>query len=146
MAGKLLLLGCLASTLFMAGVIAFVHVVHYPLFSRVGGEAFRDYHRDHVRLTGLVVMGPMALELATSLALALRPPTGSPAWLAWAGLAAAAVTWGVTMFSSVPAHDRLSLGFDAAAHARLVSTNGLRAAAWAAHAAIVVVMSFRAMR
>ena len=36
----LILLGHLAATLFMVGVIWFVQVVHYPLFAKVGATAF----------------------------------------------------------------------------------------------------------
>ena len=41
MESKLPFLACLGSTLYMTGLIWFVHVVHYPLFSRVGWENFR---------------------------------------------------------------------------------------------------------
>ena len=37
---KLTLTACLASTLFMTGVIVFVQVVHYPLFGLVEPRAF----------------------------------------------------------------------------------------------------------
>lgn len=146
MTQTLCLLACLAATFFMTGVIVFVHVVHYPLFNATGPEAFAAYHREHVRLTGYVVMVPMVVELATAALLAWSPPAGSGPRLAWAGLGAAALTWGVTAFYSVPCHNRLAMGFDPATHARLVSTNALRVVAWGAHSAVVLVMAARAMR
>jgi hypothetical protein len=56
------LLANLAATLFMVGVIWFVQVVHYPLFSRVGSEKFSLYPKAHSRLTTYVVGPPMLVE------------------------------------------------------------------------------------
>jgi hypothetical protein len=56
---KYVLLAHLAATLFMIGVIWFVQVVHYPLFSRVGPEKFSLYSEAHSRLTTYVVGPPM---------------------------------------------------------------------------------------
>ena len=59
---KYVLLANLGATLFMVGVIWFVRVVHYPLFSRVGGESFALYSEAHSRLTTYVVGSPMLVE------------------------------------------------------------------------------------
>src|SRR5690242_11744149 len=91
--GAPVLLICLASTLFMTGLVWFVQVVHYPLFARVGTASFADYHHAHSRATTRVVLVPMALELASSLALIFIHPAGIGRALAWAGLAAAVLTW-----------------------------------------------------
>ncbi len=56
---KYVLLAHLAATLFMIGVIWFVQVVQYPLFSRVGPEKFSLYSEAHSRLTTYVVGPPM---------------------------------------------------------------------------------------
>ena len=56
------LLANLGATLFMVCVIWFVQVVHYPLFSRVGGEAFAPYSEAHSRPTTYVVGPPMIVE------------------------------------------------------------------------------------
>ena len=61
MASDALLLACLASTLFMTGLIWFVQVVHYPLFDRVGAARFVPYHAAHSRRTSWVVAAPMAI-------------------------------------------------------------------------------------
>ena len=55
-AGKFALLACLASTLFMTGLIWFVQVVHYPLFSEVEPGDFLRYHAAHPRRTTRVVL------------------------------------------------------------------------------------------
>jgi hypothetical protein len=135
------LLACLASTLFMAGVIGVVQVVHYPLFDEVGREEFERYHAEHCRLMGYVVGLPMVVELFSSIFLVVSPPEGvSLAW-PWAGLAMAIVSWGTTGFVSVPLHDKLARGFDAWAHRRLVATNWIRFLSWNAHALIALAMT-----
>ena len=50
MLSKYVLLACLASTLYMTGVIVVVQVVHYPLFERVEATSFRRHHAEHARL------------------------------------------------------------------------------------------------
>lgn len=140
------LLACLASTLYMTGVIAVVQWVHYPLFDRVDPASFRRYHAAHVRLMTHVVLAPMAIELATSGWMFAWPPSGAERWLSGAGLVAALTTWSVTAAVSVPLHNRLAEGFDAAAHRALVRTNAIRAAAWVVHSAIVLTMTARALR
>ena len=140
---KLVFLACLAATLFMTGVIWFVEVVHYPLMGRVGTDGWRAYHADHTRLTGRVVLVPMVVELVTSAWLVGARPTWLSPALAWAGLVAAVLTWGITFLLSVPAHNHLAAGFDSAWHRSLVGTNILRAVAWTAHAAILLVATYR---
>jgi hypothetical protein len=140
------LLACLASTLYMTGVIAVVQWVHYPLFERVERAAFPPYHAEHVRLMTYVVFAPMVIELLTSAWLAMWPPRGSDGWLSAAGLLAAIVTWILTAGVSVPLHNRLARGFEAVAHRALVRSNALRTAAWLAHSAIVLTMAAGALR
>ena len=142
---KLALLICLASTLFMTGVIWFVQVVHYPLFDRVKTEAFRRYHADHSRLTTYVVMVPMTLELLSSLALVVQRPSGSSRELTLLGFGLALSTWVITFLKSVPAHERLGHGFDSSIHRQLVRSNVARVVAWTAHSVVVLVMTARTM-
>jgi hypothetical protein len=137
---KLALLTCLASTLFMTGLIWFVQVVHYPLFDRVGPDHFGRYHAEHTRRTTRVVLGPMALELGSSLILIAIRPWGMNRVLVWAGLVCAGLTWLSTIGSQVPSHARLAIGFDRETHRALVATNIMRVASWTAHAAVVLVM------
>ena len=59
------------STLYMTGLIWFVQVVHYPLKSSVGHEAFKEYQRLHVMKTGWVVGPPMLMEAASAIWLGL---------------------------------------------------------------------------
>ena len=144
MAARIAFVACLGSSLFMTGLIWFVHVVHYPLMSRVGAEGFRAYHADHTRLTGYVVGVPMVVELLGSAWLVVADrPRGLPLSWAVAGLVLTGVTWGVTGLQSVPAHNRLALGFDAATHRTLLATDLSRALAWTGHAAMLLAATWR---
>ncbi len=143
---RLTLLACVASTLFMTGLIWFVQVVHYPLFGAVAREDFGRYHVLHSQRTTWVVIVPMLVELITSFVLTQQRPAGVGPALAWAGFAAALLTWLSTAFVQVPLHGRLGAGFDPSAHAALVSTNLARALFWTAHAAVVLVMLARGLR
>jgi hypothetical protein len=127
-----LLLVHAATTLFMVGIIWFVQIVHYPLFSRVGEAAFSEYERHHARRTGWVVAIPMVLELATATATVLV--IGGA--LAWYGLSLLAVAWVSTGIWQVPAHRRLARGFDADTHRHLLNTNWVRTVAWSTRGGI----------
>lgn len=120
----------IASTLFMTGVIWVVQLVHYPLFERVGADAFSAYEIEHRTRISLVVVLPMLVELATAAWIAVRPPAAVPPWSARAGLALLAVVWASTFLLQVPLHDRLSVGHDPEAIRALVRGNALRTAAW----------------
>lgn len=138
---------CLGSTLFMTGLIWFVQVVHYPLFGRVArhdADAWRAYHAAHCRLTGYVVFGPMVVELLSAAWLVFGSrPKGMGFSPAGDGLLAALVTWGVTGLASMPDHNRLASGFDAATHGRLVRLNVLRTIAWTYHAGILLWVAWK---
>lgn len=130
-----------ASAWFMAGLIWFVHVVHYPLFDRVGPEGFPDYHREHSRRTTLVVAPVMLLELLAASVLAAlllprRPDAPLLALLALLNLALVLAVWASTFLVQVPLHDRLARGPDPALVERLVRTNALRVLLWTARAPI----------
>lgn len=145
MATKLTLLACVASTLFMTGLIWFVQAVHYPMFNRVEPSRFAAYHAEHSARTTRVVLVPMVVELLSSLALAVRRPEGVGPALAWAAFAAAVLTWASTALVQVPLHNRLAGGFDGDAHRALVGSNLVRAGLWTAHAALVLVMAARGL-
>ena len=139
------LLANLSTTLFMVGVIWFVQVVHYPLFSRVGGEGFALYSEVHSRLTTYVVGPPMLAEAATALLLVFRRPAEIPSWSALVGLALVGMIWASTALLQVPRHTALGSGFDRAALSGLVLTNWLRTVAWSVRGALVLWMTARAL-
>jgi hypothetical protein len=137
------LLAHLAATLYMVGVVWFVQVVHYPLFSRVGPEEFSLYSEAHSRLTTYVVGPPMLAEAATALLLVFRRPEGVPLAAALTGLALVVVVWLSTALLQVPRHTTLGSGFDRRAWSGLVLSNWVRTVAWSARGGLVLWMAAR---
>ena len=90
---QLVLLVHAAATLFMVGLIWFVQVVHYPLFSSVGSEWFPAYEAAHTHLTGWVVVPPMMIELVTAMVLIWIRPAGVRSTHVGIGLVLLALIW-----------------------------------------------------
>ena len=131
----------LYSTLCMVGLIWFVQVVHYPMMADVDQASFVNYERIHRSRTTMVVMPLMLTELATAILLLLYSSSGNSRWLAIAGLVLVVVIWLTTFLLSVPMHERLSQGFDAEAHRRLVNTNWIRTWGWSLRGVIAILLS-----
>lgn len=126
----------LIATLYMTGLIWFVQLVHYPLFAKVGEDAFVAYEAAHTQRTSVAVMGAMLVELGTAIGLIWMRPAVILAAEAWIGLGLVGVIWASTFFLQVPAHTRLGQGFDAAIATRLVRTNWIRTVAWTLRAGL----------
>ncbi|MDB4409072.1 hypothetical protein N9165_03305 [Akkermansiaceae bacterium] len=62
---RLLLLIQLIASAAMTGIIWIVQVAVYPLFAKVGAEAFNVYHEDYMFLVSFVIMPLMAIEALT---------------------------------------------------------------------------------
>lgn len=136
---SVVLLLSFASSAFMTGLIWFVQVVHYPLFSSVGERHFEVYEQEHVRRTGFVVAPVMILELLTAIWLVITPPPWMPRSVAVLALALVIAVWLSTAFWQVPAHRKLSEGFDANVLVRLVRSNLVRAVLWTGRTLILLV-------
>lgn len=134
-----------AATAFMAGLIWFVQIVHYPLFDAVGRDAFVAYERRHVRATGWVVGPAMLTEAATAVLILPLAEAGAVRWLAWVGFVLLGVVWLSTALLQVPCHRRLERAYDAAAVRRLVRTNWVRTAAWSGRLIVAGLLVFKAM-
>lgn len=124
----------------MVGIIWFVQIVHYPLFSRVGTAGFPAYSDAHSRLTTYVVGPPMLVEAASAVLLVSVRHAGIPVYLAWVGLVLPAVVWLSTALLQVPRHTKLGLAFDSAEWTGLVATNWVRTAAWSLRAGVALAM------
>lgn len=135
---RLLLVAQLAATLFLTGVIWFVQVVHYPLFASTGGAEFRAFERRHRALTTWVVAPSMLAEGVCAMLLFWLRPSHLTVWQLVPGLLLLIAIWASTAFVQIPCHERLSHGFDVAAHRRLVRTNWVRTAAWSARGVLAV--------
>ena len=133
----------LAATLYMVGVIWMVQLVHYPLYNRVGREAFPDYETRHNDGMTLVVGPAMLVEAATVALLALLPSSRVPTSSAWWGAGLLAIIWLSTALLQVPCHNRLVNGFDQATYERLVQSNWIRTIAWTLRGALAMWMVWR---
>jgi hypothetical protein len=129
------------STLSMVGVIWFVQVVHYPLFRCIAPESFSAFEHRHQLRTSIVVMPLMIAEAVSALLLFWTRPETIPLPAVQLGALLLVVIWASTFFVQVPAHNRLSNGFDAPTHKRLVHTNWIRTASWTARGVLVCWMS-----
>lgn len=143
-----LLLVQAASAWFLTGLIWVIQLVHYPLMARVGEAGWVGYQHAHMRRITWIV-APAMLTEAVSAALCLRlvingldTDPGSGGSVAWHAVLVGllVVIWGSTWLLQVPAHTRLTRGFDGRAHRRLVQTNWIRTAAWSTRAVILALM------
>jgi hypothetical protein len=136
----------LLATVYMAGVIWFVQVVHYPMFSgfsefsEFAGTEFRSCAIRHQRLTARVVLLPMVIEITTGIWLAIAHHNSATAMWWWIALALIGVIWWSTFAIQVPLHQTLARGFQPAAHQRLVTSNWVRTVAWSVRAVLVGVL------
>ena len=137
---KWMLLLHTAATLSLVGLIWFVQIVHYPLFSRVGYDQFRRYEMEHQRLTTWVVGPLMLLELGTALALLWYQPSELESWLVWLGLVLIAAIWLMTYSIQVPQHAALVFSYDSSIQKELVAGNWYRTVAWTARGGLVLWM------
>ncbi len=129
-AGAVLLTIHLFATAAMVGLIWFVQVVHYPLFTAVGVDEFTAYERAHTKLTSFVVGPLMMLEGGSALWIAIAPPDGVNRVVALLGLVVLGVIHASTVFLQVPQHTALSDGYDPVRVRRLVRTNWIRTIGW----------------
>ena len=129
------LLANLCSSLAMTGLIWFVQIVHYPMFSRVGEREFAEYAKQHARLTSLVVGPLLLIETMSAVGLAFLSGERIAVWL---GLGLVGVIWVSTAVIQIPCHTRLARGFDAGVHRRLVRSNWIRTIAWSARSGLAL--------
>jgi len=130
----------LASCVFMTGLIWFVQLVHYPMMLSIREDDFDAYRREHMKRTAPVVILPMILHLASSLALLIWPTRGVPEWLLWIGAGLAGITWLSTGLLQVPCYKKLEQeGYSVALLKRLVRTNWVRTIAWTAHSTTLII-------
>lgn len=128
----------LVATTAMTGLIWFVQVVHYPLFSAIGAAESPGYAVEHQRRTSFVVGAPMAVEGVSSLWLVAAPPDGLGRVWPLIGLAVLGVVLGSTVLLQVPQHAVLAQELDLDRVRRLVRTNWIRTVGWSARCAIAV--------
>ena len=126
-------------TIYMTGLIWFVQVTHYPLFSMIDARSFPAYEAAHCRRTTWVVLPPMLVELGFAGWLWLATPDDSST-LAAIALAMVVAIWVSTFAVQVPCHNRLNSRLDHHIVRRLVASNWLRTALWTGRTAIAVAL------
>ncbi len=126
----------LAATLFMVGLIWFVQVVHYPLFSRLTGDASIPFAVEHQRRTAWVVGLPMLTEGLTTLWLFFDPVNSRI--LPLLGVLVLLKIYLSTILLQIPLHKKLSNGHDKGVVRKLVATNWIRTIGWTTRAAIAI--------
>lgn len=126
------------ASLYMAGLIWFVQLVHYPMFADVPADDFVEYERIHQARTAWAVGPMMLLEVATAIAMFWHRPAGVPVWLPWVGLGLLLLVDGSTAAFFGPQHGRLSAGFDARLHRQLVDWNWVRTFGWTARGTLML--------
>jgi hypothetical protein len=131
----------LASSLFLFGLIAYVQVVHYPLFIKIPAEAFYSYELSHQKRTSFVVIVPMCLELLSSSLIFFNKLFGAPANLFlydYLGYSLLLLVWISTFFIQMPIHHALEKGCDVRLIKRLCITNWIRTFSWGIRSTILL--------
>lgn len=128
-----ILLVNVAAVLFMTGFIWTMQLVHYPLFNRVGADAFPGYEADHNRLFFLVAGPGIILTLVTGVTLLFVRPAKIPLAAAIVGLLLFTAIVISTVLLQAPQHAILNGGFDRNAYEFLLKTNWIRTVAWSAY-------------
>jgi hypothetical protein len=126
-----------AATWYMVGLIWFVQVVHYPLFSFAAKDNFVNFEQAHSSLTSLVVGPPMLVELITAILMVALAANSQKRMISGVALLLLVIVWCSTAFLQIPAHNKLGAGFDSGAHGTLVATNWIRTVSWSARGLIL---------
>ena len=136
----LLLIVHLVATTMMAGLIWFVQLVHYPLFSKVSEQEFVVYELEHQRRTAWVVGPLMFFEAASAITLVFWSTEEFGLILPLTGVFILGGIHLSTLFLQVPKHRELSSKFDPRVVDELVSTNWVRTVGWSARGFIAAAM------
>ena len=129
----------LAGTALMVGFIWTIQLLTYPMMAAVPAEGFVAYevaHRNRVTAV-LAVLAPVEIVASAGVVVAVD---GVPRWLSVGAGALLLAIWLSTLLFYAPLHMRLSTGFDARVHRRLVRTNWVRTIAWTLRGAAAITM------
>jgi hypothetical protein len=128
----LVLLVQTAAARYMVGFIWTMQIVHYPLFDRVGRDAFAAYETEHNRRFGVLVAPGIAVVAVTAVIQLFVRSATTPLAATIGELVLLIVIIVSTVLYQAPQHARLSSGFDPAAYQTLVNSNWVRTIAWTA--------------
>lgn len=116
------------ASLYMFGIIWFVQVVHYPLFTLLPPEADKRSFSEHQKRTSYVVIPGMILELGTAIWLLFHPFPNLFSVIILLALSLAPLI--ATFLLQVPCHRALLKEHHESTIKRLVRTNWLRTWLW----------------
>lgn len=133
------LLAHVATTWAMVGIIWTMQLLQYPLMSQVPASSFPRFEAAHQRRVSWVLGLFAPAEIVTAAWLFLSPGP-IPRWMPLTGGILLAAIWVSTALFYGPIHTRLSTGFDAAMHRRLLVGNWARTAAWSIRGLLVLGM------
>lgn len=129
----------LASSGFMAGLVWYVQLVHYPSFHFLTDRMYA-FHKQHVKRTGWIVMPVMLIELGTSALLLYLLPVD---WLNVTQFGMVVILWISTFLIQVPLHNKIGAA-DSIEEIEetintLIQTNWLRTLLWSGRAALLLI-------
>lgn len=123
----------LSCSLYMAGIIWLIQLLHYPSFLQIDKSSFLDFHTQHTNMMTLLVGPVMIAELVLSLYLSQH---FEKFWLIQSVLVV--ILFLLTFLVSVPIHNQLAHGFDKNLIQKLISTNWPRTIIWTIKAILLV--------
>ena len=129
----------LISTIFMAGLIWFVQIVHYPLFHKVDSDRSVSYALAHQRRTSWVVGLPMSVEGISTIWRFIDPVNGRLLPLV-GGLILVRIHLS-TIFLQVPKHASLTNGYSPQVVDQLIKTNWIRTIGWSARVVVAIAIT-----
>lgn len=127
---KILFIIHILTSLTMLGLIWFVQIVHYPLFSQIPADNYSLYQQLHMKWTGYLVAPVMLVELITGLLLFFNYPYSDSKVLFTVSMILLAGVWLSTAFIQVPLHNSLIDGSNVLSIKKLVTSNWIRTICW----------------
>lgn len=120
------------ASLFLAGVIWIVQLVHYPSFQFADKNEFKKFHNYHSVRISFIVVPAMLIELFTTSVLPFISTL--PKIVTYTSLLLVILIWLSTFLIQVPIHNKLSHGYNKKDIDKLVRSNWIRTFLWSAKA------------
>ncbi|MCH9633291.1 MAG: hypothetical protein S4CHLAM7_00140 [Chlamydiae bacterium] len=118
----------LLASLYMLGIIWFVQIVHYPMFTFLNNDSPLDPHKFHSKRTSYLVVPAMIIELGTVIWLLFRPyPNLFTVIILLLMTLAPLIT---TFVLQVPVHKKLGQEMNQSMINKLTHSNWLRTWLW----------------
>jgi hypothetical protein len=129
----------LITSLMMAGIVWFMQVVQFPLFTTVRPRNFLGYGT-HFKFLTAYIMAPMfLLEAIGALGLAIKF-YGHHNGLLIGNLVLFAIAWGATLLYTLPIQNKLTERYVPARIRSLIHYNWVRTLAWSGKGALAVLL------